>query len=51
MKNDLPTVPKELSRGLQDLIKSCMKYECTERPTAKELLNHPFYATSSNEIE
>ncbi|CAN8246873.1 unnamed protein product [Cochlearia groenlandica] len=41
-KGDLPEVPNTLSQEARDFIFTCLKVNPEERPTAAELLDHPF---------
>ena len=38
----LPDIPDALSLDGRDFITECLKVDPEERPTAAELLNHPF---------
>jgi len=37
-----PPIPNHLSDDAKDFIKQCCQFEKKLRPTASELLNHPF---------
>ena len=39
---DLPSVPNSLSRDAQDFILKCLQVNPNDRPTAAELMEHPF---------
>ncbi|CAE6127680.1 unnamed protein product [Arabidopsis arenosa] len=41
-RGTLPDIPDNLSLDAQDFIVTCLKVNPEERPTAAELLNHPF---------
>lgn len=36
--------PESFSSELQDILKQCLTYEQEKRPTAQELLKHPFFS-------
>lgn len=37
-----PAVPESLSKDAQDFIRQCLQVNPKDRPTAADLLNHPF---------
>lgn len=39
---ELPTIPEELSDEGKDFVRKCLQREPRNRPTAAELLEHPF---------
>ncbi|CAO2826325.1 unnamed protein product [Amaranthus hypochondriacus] len=41
-KGDPPTIPEHLSRDARDFIQECLRVNPSDRPTAAELLEHPF---------
>nr|GLL28673.1 mitogen-activated protein kinase kinase kinase 1-like [Ipomoea trifida] len=41
-KGELPRIPKSLSKYAQDFICKCLQVNPSNRPTAAELLDHPF---------
>lgn len=41
-KGELPPIPDTLSKDARDLIQQCLKVNPNDRPTAAELLEHPF---------
>lgn len=41
-KGEPPLVPDTLSREAQDFIHLCLKVKPDDRPTAAQLLEHPF---------
>lgn len=43
---ELPPIPDTLSRDAKDLIQRCLKIEPVDRPSAAELLDHPFVKQS-----
>ncbi|MFS7919486.1 putative mitogen-activated protein kinase kinase kinase STE-STE11 family [Helianthus anomalus] len=42
---ELPSIPKTLSAEARDFILKCLQVNPNERPTAAQLLNHPFMQT------
>jgi serine/threonine protein kinase len=40
--NDIPEIPITLSEGFKDLLVNCLKRNCKERPSVKELKEHKF---------
>mmetsp|Transcript_15490 Transcript_15490/g.20983 ORF Transcript_15490/g.20983 Transcript_15490/m.20983 type:complete len:112 (+) Transcript_15490:2209-2544(+) len=46
-QQELPDIPASLSPVAKDFIRKCLIYEKDQRPTALELLQHPFVDTSS----
>ncbi|CAN4108056.1 unnamed protein product [Withania somnifera] len=47
-RGEPPPIPDTLSTEAQDFIKSCLRVNPSDRPTAAELLEHPFIMKSSN---
>ncbi|KAF8081849.1 hypothetical protein N665_0862s0013 [Sinapis alba] len=47
-KGQLPDIPDTLSLDAKDFIVKCLKLNPEERPTAAELLNHPFASSGSS---
>ncbi|EEF34555.1 mitogen-activated protein kinase kinase kinase 1-like [Ricinus communis] len=47
-KGKLPQIPDTLSRHSRDFILQCLQVNPSERPTAAELLDHPFVKESSS---
>lgn len=46
VKSDkIPTIPEHISDEFKDLIKKCLNRNPDERPTAKELLQHPWFTS------
>lgn len=43
---EVPHIPDTLSRDAKDLIQRCLKFEAADRPSAAELLDHPFVKQS-----
>ena len=43
----LPAMPENLSKPGIDFLQLCFKFKQEERPSAAELLNHPFLAVES----
>lgn len=41
-KGERPSIPDSLSRDAQDFILQCLQVNPDDRPTAAQLLNHPF---------
>lgn len=41
-KGEPPAVPENLSKDARDFIKQCIRVNPDDRPTAAELLEHPF---------
>lgn len=41
-RGEPPPIPDTLSTEAQDFIKSCLRVNPNDRPTAAELLEHPF---------
>ena len=39
---ELPPVPNSLSRDAQDFILKCLQVNPNDRPTAAQLMEHPF---------
>ena len=39
---ELPAIPESLSGDAKDFIRKCLTYEKEQRPTAQELMLHPF---------
>jgi serine/threonine protein kinase len=44
---ELPPIPDHLSENCKDLIRKCMQRDPSQRPTAVELLQHPFIQNGS----
>ena len=42
---DIPVVPATLPENLRNIILSCLSRDYTERPSAEQLLRHPFFGT------
>ncbi|XP_013662931.1 mitogen-activated protein kinase kinase kinase 1 isoform X3 [Brassica napus] len=47
-RGELPDIPDTLSLDARDFIIKCLKVNPEERPTAAELLNHPFASSGSS---
>ncbi|KAH0920622.1 hypothetical protein HID58_020640 [Brassica napus] len=47
-RGELPDIPDTLSLDARDFIIKCLKVNPEERPTATELLNHPFASSGSS---
>lgn len=45
-KGELPPIPQHLSQSCKDFIKRCLQFRPEDRPTASELLLHPFVANA-----
>eukprot|EP00818_Percolomonas_sp_WS_P003273 CAMPEP_0117447286 /NCGR_PEP_ID=MMETSP0759-20121206/6791_1 /TAXON_ID=63605 /ORGANISM="Percolomonas cosmopolitus, Strain WS" /LENGTH=801 /DNA_ID=CAMNT_0005239605 /DNA_START=278 /DNA_END=2680 /DNA_ORIENTATION=+ len=45
------TIPENLSESCKDFIRQCLRSNVDERPTAEELLKHPFIVDTKQEIE
>ena len=45
---ELPEIPETLSDVAKDFIRQCLVYDKERRPTASQLLSHPFVADISN---
>ncbi|CAM6086087.1 unnamed protein product [Calypogeia fissa] len=45
-KGELPPIPQHLSQSCQDFIKQCLQFRPEDRPTASQLLLHPFVANA-----
>jgi len=45
---ELPLIPEALSAAGKDFLKLCFQRDAAKRPTAEELLMHPFVSTSGN---
>lgn len=41
-KGELPSIPDYLSKDAQDFIRECLQINPNKRPTAAQLLDHPF---------
>jgi mitogen-activated protein kinase kinase kinase 1 len=41
-KGELPAIPDSLSRDARDFILKCLQVNPNNRPTAAQLLDHPF---------
>lgn len=41
-KGERPLIPDSLSRDAQDFVLQCLQVNPDDRPTAAQLLNHPF---------
>ncbi|KAJ1914877.1 MAP kinase kinase (MEK) [Mycoemilia scoparia] len=48
-KEELPPLPQEFPEDLRDLVNQCLRRDPVQRPTPKELLNHPFVERYSAE--
>nr|GME12375.1 mitogen-activated protein kinase kinase kinase 1-like [Ipomoea batatas] len=46
-RGERPPIPNSLSKDAQDFICKCLQVNPTDRPTAAELLEHPFLRTAS----
>ena len=49
--NELPDIPESLSAVAKDFIKKCLVYDKETRPTALELLSHPFVADQASSLQ
>lgn len=45
---ELPTIPDHLSDDGKDFIRRCLQREPSKRPTAAELLQHPFVKNAAS---
>jgi serine/threonine protein kinase len=44
MKGELPPIPQHLKNETKDFIQQCLRMKPEDRPSARELLEHPFVA-------
>ena len=50
-KGKPPLVPDSLSRDARDFILNCLQVNPNDRPTATQLLDHPFMTRPQNSFE
>ncbi|BBN20169.1 protein MpMAPKKK25 [Marchantia polymorpha subsp. ruderalis] len=49
-KGELPPIPQHLSPACVDFIKKCLQFKPEDRPTASDLLRHPFVANAPTTV-
>jgi len=49
-KGEAPAIPYTLSEDARDFISQCVKPNAEDRPSASELLGHPFINCSTSQL-